>query len=199
MVAHDDVAPIEAEKRRIRNAVRTARAALGEERIAAAAAGLKDRLRELVSARRARSISCYLPYASEPDTRPFLSWASAEGIEVLLPAARADGLMDWVRDTGAGTIIGNFGITEPIGEHLSPLSVEEADLMLIPASSVDRHGVRLGWGRGYFDRCLGPMVHRPPVFAVVYEEELVDDLPSEPHDIAVTGVVTPERILYLDR
>lgn len=190
---------IDAEKRRMRATVRARRASLSEAERAAATAGFTARLSTLVTARGARSLSCYLPVGGEPDTRPFLDWARQEDLEVLLPSAREDGLLDWIRDSGEGTVIGGFGIPEPLGEHLSPLAVSDVDLMLVPACAVDRGGMRLGWGRGYFDRNLGSMDRRPPVFAVVFEEEIVESLPRDLHDVPVTGAVTPERILYLEQ
>lgn len=196
---HYDVSPDTAEKRRVRAVVRASRAARGESQRTAATRGLTEQLRTLVTVRGAQRVSCYLPVGTEPDTRPFLGWAREQGVEVLLPSARADGLMDWIRDQGDETVIGAHGIPEPQGERLSPLSVGETDLMLIPACAVDLRGTRLGWGLGYFDRCLEPMTERPPVFAVLYEDEIVDSLPREAHDIPVTGAVTSERILYLDR
>ena len=90
---------------------------------------------------------------------------------------------------------GAFGIDEPLGERLGPSAVGGVDLMLVPAAAVDLRGNRLGWGRGYFDRCLASLVDPPPVFAVVFEHELVDRVPIEPHDAPVAGAVTPERIV----
>ncbi|MBN9613855.1 MAG: 5-formyltetrahydrofolate cyclo-ligase, partial [Actinobacteria bacterium] len=187
------------EKRRVRATVRASRAALDEEAQSAARADLTQQLCTLVHARGARRISCYLPVGAEPDTRPFLAWAREQGIEALLPSVRSDGLMDWIRDAGDDTVTGIHGIPEPRGERPSPPAVGETDLMLIPACAVDLRGTRLGWGRGYFDRCLEPMTERPPVFAVVYDDEVLDALPREAHDAPVTGAVTPQRILYLDR
>lgn len=57
--------------------------------------------------------------------------------------------------------------------------------------------MRLGWGRGYFDRTLGSLTKRPPVYAVVYDHEVVDSVPKENHDQAVDGVVTPVRVIQL--
>lgn len=190
---------INAEKREIRARVAAGRQAMSDTDRAAARDGFTEQLITLATARGARSVSCYLPVGCEPDTRPFLAWARAEGIEAYLPSAREDGLLDWIRDTGEGTVTGLFGIPEPVGEHLSPLIVSEVDLMLVPAAAVAAGGTRLGWGRGFFDRNLGSMDQCPPVFAVVYEGEILDALPSEMHDVPVTGAVTPERIVYLDR
>ena len=78
---------------------------------------------------------------------------------------------------------------------LGALAIETVDLMLIPAAAVDRRGNRLGWGRGYFDRALASMTRRPAVFAVVFDHEVLEHLPTEPHDVPLTGVVTPRRTL----
>jgi 5-formyltetrahydrofolate cyclo-ligase len=61
----------------------------------------------------------------------------------------------------------------------------------MPALSVDRAGVRLGRGGGYYDRAL---LHARPdavLVALVFDDEFVDELPAEPHDRRVTAVVTP--------
>jgi 5-formyltetrahydrofolate cyclo-ligase len=63
----------------------------------------------------------------------------------------------------------------------------------VPAAAVDATGMRLGWGRGYYDKTLGSMERCPPVYAVIFDSELVDEVPRERHDQAVDGVVTPTR------
>lgn len=180
-------------KRRIRQEVRAERSARGESDRQVAAAALTEQLVNLVTRLGARSVACYLPVSGEPDTTGFLAWARAHDIDVLLPSAREDGLLDWIRPLAEGTVTGAFGIPEPLGEHLSPLAVSAVDLMLIPACAVDQHGVRLGWGRGYFDRNLAALRKRPQVFAVIHESEFFAELPNETHDVPVNGVVTPDR------
>lgn len=179
----------------LRSAVRASRLSMGEDQRDEARSGLTRQLRRLALDRELRSLSCFLPRRSEPDTRPFLEWARHRAIDTLLPSSRPDGRLDWIRPSGAGTVPGAHGIDEPLGERLTPLAVEGVDAMLIPAAAVDLHGNRLGWGQGYFDRSLSSMANRPPVFAVVFDEELVNEVPFEPHDVPITGVVTPERVL----
>lgn len=188
---------IDREKQRIRGLVRERRAATTGVERAEIRDGITAQLITLVTGRGARSVSCYMPVAGEPDTSAFLAWTREQGIDVLLPAAREDGLLDWIRPSWEGNVRGAFGIPEPLGECLSPLAVGDVDLMLVPACAVDRSGVRLGWGRGFFDRNLGSMDQSPPVFAIVHDEEVFETLPSELHDIPVTGIVTPTRIEYV--
>ena len=57
--------------------------------------------------------------------------------------------------------------------------------------------MRLGWGRGFFDKTIGSMEGCPPVYAVIYDSELVDEVPSDLHDQPVAGVITPTQTLLL--
>ncbi len=182
-------------KRELRAGIRAERIAMSEDRRATARIDLTARLIDLIRTREARSFSCFLPTRSEPDTRGLLEWASAEGTEMLLPSSRTDGLLDWIRPSGEGTVRGAHGIDEPLGEVLDPVSIEGVDLMLIPAAAVDLRGNRLGWGRGYFDRTLSSMTRQPAVFAVVFDHEVLEQVPIEAHDRPLTGVVTPRRTL----
>ncbi|GAB3391513.1 5-formyltetrahydrofolate cyclo-ligase [Humibacter soli] len=160
-----------------------------------ATVGITENLRQLVEQYGARSLSCYLSAPNEPDTRPFLRWAFAEGMRVLLPISREDGLLDWTVDDGESETEGMYGWPEVVGELLGPIAVNDVDLIVVPAAAVDLRGVRMGWGRGYFDKTLGSMEKCPPVYAVVFDGEVLDEVPRERHDEPVTGAVTPTRII----
>lgn len=182
-------------KRELRAKIRASRNARTLDRRSNAAAELQAQLQSLVCELNARTISCFLATANEPDTRPFLRWARSNGITVLLPISRPDGRLDWVRSADETTVLGAFEIEEPVGEVLPASAIAEVDLMLVPAAAIDQQGNRLGWGRGYFDRTFAEMPSVPPVWAVVFDDEVLDAVPIEPHDSPVHGVVTPARIL----
>ena len=82
-----------------------------------------------------------------------------------------------------------------MGELLGPIAVDEVDLLVIPAAAVDESGMRLGWGRGYYDKTIGSIEKCPPVYAVIFDAELLDEVPTDPHDQPVSGVVTPTRVI----
>ncbi|MFT3796949.1 5-formyltetrahydrofolate cyclo-ligase [Microbacterium sp.] len=185
-------------KRALRAELRERRQQRSEAARAAAASGVKEQLDALVARTGARSISCFLSAPTEPGTREFVDEAVRRGIRVLLPVTRRDGLLDWAVATLDGDVAeGLFGMPEPVGDVLSPLAVNDVDLMIVPAAAVDGTGMRLGWGRGYFDKTLGSMEHCPPVYAVVFDSELVDEVPRDLHDQPVTGVVTATRTIEL--
>ncbi len=185
-------------KRALRAELRERRQLLSEAQRAAAAAGIEERLDALVAEQGAASVSCYLSTTTEPGTRAFVTSAVRRGIRVLLPLTRADGLLDWaVADDTDEVAEGLFGLPEPTGAVLGPIAVNDVDLMIIPAAAADRAGTRLGWGRGYFDKTLGSMQQRPPVYAVVYDSEILDDLPHDIHDQPIDGIVTPTQTITL--
>ncbi len=185
-------------KRALRAELRERRQCLSESARDAAARGVTEQLDALVARVGARSLSCFLSTTTEPGTREFVDRAVGRGIRVLLPVTRADGLLDWsVATPDIDIAEGMYGLPEPVGELLGPIAVNSVDLLVIPAAAVDRSGMRLGWGRGFFDKTIGSMERCPPVYAVVYDTEILDEVPRDLHDQRVTGVVTPTQTLTL--
>lgn len=185
-------------KRALRAEIRERRQLLSEQARESAADGIQAQLDALVDELGVRSMSCFLSTTAEPGTRAFVTDAVARGIRILLPVTRTDGLLDWAVATDDGDIAeGMYGLPEPVGELLGPIAVNDVDLLVIPAAAVDPTGMRLGWGRGFFDKTLGSMQRCPPVYAVVYDSEVLDEVPSDVHDQPVTGIVTPTRIITL--
>ena len=159
-----------------------------------ATSALTRQLIQLATDLQVSRIAAYLSTADEPDTRGFLRWADDNQVRVLLPVSRADGLLDWAPYDGDDEDHDILGMPTPTSELLGPIAINDVDLILVPAACVGRSGIRMGWGRGYFDKTLGSMETRPPVYAVIFDDELVDTVPTEPHDQPVDGVVSPAGI-----
>ncbi|WP_213813626.1 5-formyltetrahydrofolate cyclo-ligase [Glaciihabitans sp. dw_435] len=159
-------------------------------------AALSNNLISLTQDLRARYIAAYLSTPDEPGTREFLRWANEAGIKILLPISRADGLLDWSRYDASQEEEDHdiLGMPTSSGELLSPMAINDVDLILVPAACVDQRGMRMGWGRGYFDKTLGSMERCPPVYAVIFDGEFLDSVPSEVHDQKVNGIVTPSGV-----
>lgn len=185
-------------KRALRAELRERRQQLSDAQRESAAEGIRTQLEALVDSVGARSVSCFLSSPTEPGTRSFINAAIEQGLRVLLPVMREDGLLDWtVASPGGKEVQSALGVPEAVGELLGPIAVNDVDLMIVPAAAVDKGGMRMGWGRGFFDKTLGSMARRPPAYAVIYDSELVDSVPQDVHDQPVTGVVTPTRTVRL--
>ncbi|GAA4396228.1 5-formyltetrahydrofolate cyclo-ligase [Tsukamurella soli] len=179
-----------AQKCACRGRFRAARAALTDASRAAAAAELAARV---VRLELGPVIAAYVPVGSEPGDDRLLA-ALAARARVLLPVTpRVPGPLDWA-DFDGGFTPGPFGLREPRGPRLGAAALRQATTVLLPALAVARTGVRLGRGAGYYDRSLVGLCGAT-LIAVVYDHELVDDLPAEPTDVSVDGALTPSGLV----
>jgi 5-formyltetrahydrofolate cyclo-ligase len=158
------------------------------ERAVAAAGVTRALLRGLTGV---RTFAAYLPEDDEPGHGRLPAAFTQLGARVLLPVTPADGReLAWAVDTGR-IAPGRHGVLEPIGPRLGATAVGTADVVVVPALAVARDGIRLGRGGGYYDRALQHARPDAVVVALVFDDEFVDELPTEPHDRPVTAVVTP--------
>jgi len=143
----------------------------------------------------ARTVAVYAALPPEPEVGLLTSWYESRGTRVLLPILHDDNDLGW-GETSAGLVPGRFGLSEP-SVDLGVDAVRAAELVLCPALAVDESGVRLGRGGGSYDRALAHLPPETPVVAVVYDTELVAELPSDPHDHRVGFALTPTRLVPL--
>lgn len=142
------------------------------------------------------TVAAYVPVGSEPGSGELIDRLLEICPRVLLPIARtsADGMplpLCWGEYRPGELVPAPFGLLEPPPPVLPPSTLAEAAMVLVPALAVDRHGVRLGRGSGFYDRSLGLLGPSTRLIAVVRDDELVDELPVEPHDVPVTHALTP--------
>lgn len=153
----------------------------------------------LTAAHGVRVVAAHVGVGAEPPTQPLLEALVTSGVRVLLPAV--DGhLLGWgeLRDW-SGLRTSALGLLEPaLTTDEEGAAARAADLVLAPALAVDRAGYRLGRGGGFYDRWLAQA--RPGrVLAVVYDDEVVEHLPHEPHDRRVDAALTPSGVVPLGR
>ncbi len=143
----------------------------------------------------AKTIAAYLSMPGEPPTGPALRALHEEGGEVLVPVVLADRDLDWILwRPGLVLAAGPAGNPEPTGATQGADALGRADLVLTPGLAVDRAGTRLGRGGGSFDRALHRV--RPGVLVAVllFDDELVQTLPTEAHDRPVDVAITPSGL-----
>jgi 5-formyltetrahydrofolate cyclo-ligase len=145
----------------------------------------------------AQTIAAYVPVGTEPGSIEVLDALLAVCPRVLLPIARTDARrvplpLRWGEYRPGELTRAPFGLLEPAEPWLPPNALSDAGVVLVPALAVDRQGVRLGRGAGFYDRSLQFRAPSARLVAVVRDEELVDQLPVEPHDVRMTHALTPE-------
>lgn len=183
------VSQVTVEKEQWRTRLLAARVARSEPDQLVAARALQAHLLASVAGSGWATISAYVPFGDEPGSPETLALLRAAGVRILLPRTGRHELA-WAEYDGTFRP-GRLGIMEPTGEELGPAALSEVDAVFAPALAVDRRGVRLGYGRGYYDRALKHVPFERPVLAIVYDDELVDTLPSADYDRPITHTVTP--------
>jgi 5-formyltetrahydrofolate cyclo-ligase len=144
------------------------------------------------------TVCAYVPVGAEPGSPELLDVLLAHADRVLLPVTRTTGdddalALQWGEYRPGQLVTARFGLLEPAGPWLPAETIAEAGVVLVPALAVDQSGARLGRGRGFYDRTLVLRDPRARLIAVVRDEELLDEVPYEPHDVPMTHALTPGR------
>lgn len=146
---------------------------------------------------RIKVAAAYLPLAGEPDISDFLDWARGQRITLLLPTVNGQDLR-WVEFDSA-TKIGELKFAEAAGKQGD---LKRAEVVFLPALAVDLAGNRLGKGKGFYDRTLAQLTTakgKAKLVAVVFDEELLLQLPAESHDQKVDAAVTASKFVWFKR
>lgn len=194
--------PAEPDKRVLRREILSVRGRLTADDVRVSATALAGRALELPELAHARVVAAYVSVGSEPGTLALLDALRARGVRVLLPALLPDNDLDWGAYFGADSLArvqhgGKMALFEPSGERLGPDAVTGADVVLLPGLAVDARGMRLGRGGGSYDRVLARLERagaRPSLVVLLYDSEVVERVPEEPHDRPVHAVVTPSGV-----
>jgi 5-formyltetrahydrofolate cyclo-ligase len=147
--------------------------------------------------RNAQTVLMFAPLAGELDVWPLLSQAIEAGKSVALPLFDRR-LRNYtacqIQNPDTDLHVGHFGIREP-NTYCARLSSSRVDLILVPGVAFDGKGHRLGRGKGYYDQLLDVIGGKR--CGVAFEEQLVSEVPCEPHDIRMDYLLTPTRWLDL--
>ncbi|MCX7542245.1 5-formyltetrahydrofolate cyclo-ligase [Corynebacterium sp. P5848] len=146
----------------------------------------------LVQFSRPTEIAAYSPMPGEPGGDELVEALLSVVPGVWLPVSGSDGRLEWALCESAEELHrGRFGIAEPVGPRVGAVP-GNVELLLCPALACSVDGVRLGRGAGYFDRALADVDRsRCRIIALIYDSELLGELPAEAHDAPVDGVLTP--------
>ena len=143
-----------------------------------------------------QAVFCFVSMQDEPDTTAILRQALASGKRLCVPRCLpgSDGKMELVEITSLNDLQpGRYGILEPCGGR-TIAALEPGALALIPCLAVDRQGVRLGRGAGYYDRFLARFGQTGPRLLLCPEALVFPALPADEWDAAfVPGEILTEN------
>lgn len=139
-----------------------------------------------------QNIAVYNSTKLEPPTSDLIN-KIARNRNYFLPTVSGDDLL-WVKNPkefapGAFNILEPQGIAEPISNF------PEISVLVIPAYAVSLAGIRLGKGGGFYDRLLSNLDPQIKKIALVFDNEIFEEIPHEPHDQKVDFIVSEKRVL----
>jgi 5-formyltetrahydrofolate cyclo-ligase len=176
----------------VRQSILVSRDALTERERVDAGRSLRDALLDRPEVEMAASIAADVAIGTEPPTSGLLFALWKRGTYVLLPKLLPDGDLDWASYEGPESLApGPYGLLEPTEPPRGPAAIGGTDVVIVPALAVDRRGVRLGRGGGSYDRALARVGPAILTVGLLYDGELLDEVPAEPHDQRLRAVVTP--------
>ena len=193
-------APLREAKQAMRTAVAAARDALDPGWRARASAALVERIAALSTYAAARTVLLTAPFRTEWDAGPLIARSLAAGKTVVLPRVDEGSRMlelKRVADPERDIVAGYRGLPEP-DARCERVAASSIDWVLVPGIAFDRSGGRLGYGGGYYDRLLPALPARAARVAGAFSAQIVDAVPSAPHDITMDTVVT-EAGVVVDR
>jgi 5-formyltetrahydrofolate cyclo-ligase len=152
---------------------------------------LRDRLQAQIPS--AHTILFFAPLPDELDVWPMLELALALGTNCALPFFDAEKKTygaKQLKNLATDIVTGKFGVREPAA-GCEEILLNRFDLVLVPGMAFDLSGNRLGRGHGFYDRILA--VASGVKCGVAYDFQLLEKIPTEPHDAKVNFIFTPAR------
>jgi len=182
-------------KTTLRGGALARRKALPDDVRKTASATIAERAGSLVVAMRPAGVASYLPIGSECDPRSLNAEIEAMGAQLGLPAVVDGGGLVFRRYApGDRLVAGAHRTREPLPD--APLLLP--DLIVVPVVGFDRLGMRLGYGRGYYDSAISALRDaggQPRLLGIAFSVQEVETIPAEPHDVRLDYVVTEKETL----
>lgn len=185
-------------KKEIRQKMLALRRALSASEKEERRRALTGNLISLKAYQEARRILMYLAMPGEADLDPLIRRALADGKEVYVPVCLPEKQMEAGRLLDMEHFVkGPYGLRD-LPKGYSTISPEEIDLVLVPGVAGSPDGTRLGMGAGYYDRYLSKVPYEKRVL-VLWDFQVVEELPSEPFDQFMAAIVTDTDIIITKR
>lgn len=178
----------------LRKEFREKRKALTLDSYEKKSAAIREKLENLSEFRSSQKIMAYVSTEEEVDTRELIRDCFAKNQTVYIPKVDRNELKIMPVNKWEVLEPGAYSILEPMlntGEEADPMDL---DLILVPGIAFDKKGHRIGYGGGFYDKVL----KKTPAIRVglCFDEQLVDEIPNEPHDVPMNIVITDSKIYF---
>jgi len=190
---------ISAAKIQIREDIAKSISALSESKIAEKTRAIEAKLFDFANFLEAKIALLYVNGDYEVRTHNIIKRTYGYGKIVVLPAfdpVKFEMNLMKVDNFEKDLIPGPRGVLEPDASRCKVVPLERIDIALIPGLAFDEKGGRIGSGKGYYDRLIPRLAITTRKVALTFEEQIIPQVPMEPHDKHVDIIITDERVIY---
>ena len=181
------------DKQTLRESLLPQRDALTADEVAAASGAIRERIVTSPFYAEAGCINCYVSFGREVDTHRLINRALGDGKRLSVPLCRKGRQLVHREIRSLDDLSpSRFGLLEPTNPDLPEVASSDFDLVLIPGLAFDLSGNRIGFGAGYYDGFLSRT--SAPKVALAYDFQVLDTIPTEPHDVPLDAIITQSRI-----
>jgi 5-formyltetrahydrofolate cyclo-ligase len=182
-------------KQRLRRCLMARRAALSPDDRYRLSAAMTIYVCSMPAFQTSHTVMVYMALPDEVQTTELIAAAQRQNKCVVVPVVTSKGLVAVAYPSDARHFRrGPYGILEPCDTSavVDPTAI---DWVLVPGVGFDPHGMRLGYGKGYYDRFLPQLAPRTQYGGVAYHTQIVPSVPHMPHDIRMQFLITEQGIL----
>lgn len=183
------------EKKELRRQMLAWRQRLTEEEVTEKSGIICSRLKEHNVFLSSDNICLYMPVKNEVNVTLLFDEVWKKEKRIWLPRVSGDKMQFYSYDRDTALLSGRYDIREP--DSTTELISGDGTLVIMPGAVFSRTCQRIGYGGGYYDRYLeeNPRCH---TMAVCYEFQILEDIPSEPHDIRPELIVSETSVIFRD-
>ena len=180
-------------KKELRLAIEAQRKAQSGAQVQRDSKRISDHIQMLESFKNSQSIALYMAFKTEVDLEELFLACWQLNKKTYIPYFNAETQVYVMAEITSETemVKGHYGIAEP--KHPKIFPTEEIEFFIVPGVAFDKTGKRLGRGGGYYDRLLANF--QGHLTAVAFEFQLVENVPTEPHDQSMHAIVTEKQII----
>ena len=182
-------------KDELRAKMRETRRSLTADEVTEKSAAIARSLLDIAAVKDAKTVCVYISAFKEPDTRGIINALLAAGKRVAVPVTDEENVtlsLSYIDSTSA-LAHGAYGIYEPT--VIKRADENDMDVIITPGLAFDKRGGRMGFGKGYYDRLFEKT--NALRIALCYDFQLLDEIPTEPHDAPMDIIVTEKRVLVI--
>jgi len=143
----------------------------------------------------AKTVLIYLDINSEVRTRQELDLLLSLKKTIVVPCVNKENLELFHLENINELQKGSFGVLEPTKElrvDNKIIKAQSIDFAIIPGVAFDRSGLRLGYGKGFYDKFLKRLRKDCLRVGIAFKSQVFDFIPSEEHDVSLDMIITQD-------